>query len=99
MENVAPLRGRGLKYILMKLRTYQAGVAPLRGRGLKSLHLVLYHKIIKVAPLRGRGLKFLVSLEKDIKHGRPLAGAWIEILKKQNPTELTAGSPPCGGVD
>ena len=80
IDEVAPVRERGLK-----CGTYWDGVvidevAPVRERGLKLLHAVLCALFASVAPVRERGLKFLFGLQFINQHTRrSRKGAWIEI--------------------
>ena len=71
---VAPTRGRGLKYFYQLLCLKLNIVAPTRGRGLK-LHLTFVERsLLFVAPTRGRGLKLRLRRENFIYAWSPPRG-------------------------
>ena len=54
---VAPARGRGLKFPVTLQKQHLRRVAPARGRGLKCQLGYRVIEVAFVAPARGRGLK------------------------------------------
>ena len=58
LDDVAPVRERGLKSTYGRYRGYCKRVAPVRERGLKSTYGRYRGYCKRVAPVRERGLKY-----------------------------------------
>ena len=76
---VAPVRERGLKYLILKNHLKKK-----KGRSREGAWIEIGLRIAKkstkiVAPVRERGLKFLGFQPFTINHSRSRKGAWIEI--------------------
>ena len=94
------MRGRGLKYLLGIIHSFEDCRPLMRGRGLKCLRFAVPIRCLAGRPLmRGRGLKSLRHLlERGARGSPPHEGAWIEINIDPLTGQIIEGSPPHEGA-